>query len=118
MFVLFVYYIVHYITRKTDSIQHHHPEGVVYRSFCLNSGTVAVSEAISRRWWCIESVFPITLHYILLHYIVAIFYPFSQFCEIDSSLPSLQTQPKTAPNLFQRGVEDGNYDITFYRIML
>ena len=35
--------------------------------------------------------------------ILAIFYPFSQFCEIDVSLPSLQNQPKTAPNLFQRG---------------
>ena len=37
------------------------------------------------------------------YYIVAIFYPFGQFCEIDISLPSLQTQPNTAPNLFQRG---------------
>ena len=25
------------LTRKTDSIHHHHPEGVVYRSFCLKS---------------------------------------------------------------------------------
>ena len=41
--------------------------------------------------------------------IVAIFYPFSQFCEIDVSLLSLQKQPKTAPNLFQRGVEYGKY---------
>ena len=39
--------------------------------------------------------------------IVAIFYPFSQFCEISSSLLSLQKQPNTAPNLFQRGVEYG-----------
>ena len=32
-----------------------------------------------------------TIYYINLHYIiiVAIFYPFSQFCEIDVSLPSL-----------------------------
>ena len=44
--------------RKTDSIQHHHPEEVVYRSSCLNSGGVAVSEVTSRRWWCIESLFP------------------------------------------------------------
>ena len=44
-------------------------------------------------------------------YIVAIFYPFSQFCEIDISLLSLQTQPKTAPNLFKRGVEYGKYDL-------
>ena len=43
------------------------------------------------------------------HIIVAIFYPFSQFCEIDVSIPSLQNQPKTAPNLFQRGVEYGEY---------
>ena len=42
--------------------------------------------------------------------IVAIFYPFSQFCEIDISLLSLQTQPNTAPNLFQRGVEYGKYE--------
>ena len=35
--------------------------------------------------------------------IVAIFYPFSQLCEINISLLSLQTQPNTAPNLFQRG---------------
>ena len=41
---------------------------------------------------------------------VAIFYPFSQFCEIDISLLSLQTQPNTAPNLFQRGVEYGKYE--------
>ena len=41
--------------------------------------------------------------------IVAIFYPFSQFCEIDSSLLSLQKQSNTAPNLFQRGVEYGKY---------
>ena len=44
---------------KTDSIHPHHPEGVVYGSFfCLNSGTVAVSKVPSRRWWCIESLFP------------------------------------------------------------
>ena len=42
-------------------------------------------------------------------YLVAIFYPFSQFCEINISLLSLQTQPNTAPNLFQRGVEYGKY---------
>ena len=41
--------------------------------------------------------------------IVAIFYPSSQFCEIDVSLLSLQTQPDAAPNLFQRGVEYGKY---------
>ena len=48
--------------RKTDSIHHHHhhhhPEGVVYRGFCLNSSTAAVSKIVSRRWWCIESLFP------------------------------------------------------------
>ena len=43
---------------KTDSIHHHHPEGAVYRNCCLNSSTVAVSKVTSRRWWCIESVFP------------------------------------------------------------
>ena len=44
-------------------------------------------------------------------YIVAIFYPFSQFCEIDISLLSLQKQPNTAPNLFQRRVEYGKYGL-------
>ena len=45
--------------RKSDFIHHHHhPEGVVYRSFCLNSSTFAVSEIASGRWWCIESLFP------------------------------------------------------------
>ena len=39
--------------------------------------------------------------------IVAIFHPFSQFCEINISLPSLQKQPNTAPNLFWRGVDHG-----------
>ena len=47
--------------------------------------------------------------YIYIYIIVAIFYPFSQFCEISISLLSLQKQPNTAPNLFQRGVEYGKY---------
>ena len=42
-------------------------------------------------------------------YIVSILYPFSQFCEIDIPLLSLQKQPNTASNLFQRGVEYGKY---------
>ena len=41
--------------------------------------------------------------------IVDIFCPFGQFCEINISLLSLQKQPNTAPNLFQRGVEYGKY---------
>ena len=41
--------------------------------------------------------------------IVAIFYPFSQFCETNISLLSLQRQPGTAQNLFQMGVEYGKY---------
>ena len=44
--------------RKTDSIHHHHSEGVVHRSCCLNSSTFAVSKVTSRRWWCTESLFP------------------------------------------------------------
>ena len=45
--------------RKNDLIHHRiHPEGVVYRSLCLNSSTFAVSEIASRRWWCIEPLFP------------------------------------------------------------
>ena len=43
------------------------------------------------------------------YFMLAIFYPFSQFCEVNISLLSLQTQPNTAPNLFQRGVEYGKY---------
>ena len=42
--------------------------------------------------------------------IVAIVYPFSQFCEITIFLLILQKQPNTAPNLFQRGVEYGKYE--------
>ena len=41
--------------------------------------------------------------------IAAIFCPFGQFCEIDISPLSLQKQPKTAPSLFQRGVEYAKY---------
>ena len=41
--------------------------------------------------------------------ILAIFCPSGQFCEIDVSLLSLRNQPRTAPNLFQRGVEYGKY---------
>ena len=32
--------------------------GWCIEAFCLNSSTVAVSEIASRRWWCIESLFP------------------------------------------------------------
>ena len=39
---------------KTVSIHHHHPEGVVYRSCCFNSVSVAVSKVPSRRWCCID----------------------------------------------------------------
>ena len=56
---------------KPDSI-HHYAEGVFSSQFshtttttttqnlidCLNSRTFAVSEIASRRWWCIESLFP------------------------------------------------------------
>ena len=45
--------------------------------------------------------------------IVAIFYPFSQFCEINISPLSLQTQPNTAPDLFQTEVEYGEYGTGF-----
>ena len=49
-----------YGSRKSDFThrRHHHPEGVVYRSFCLNSSTFAVSEIASRRWWCIAFPLP------------------------------------------------------------
>ena len=55
-------------------------------------------------------------------HVVAIFYSFSQFCEIlYISLLSLQTQPNAAPNLFQREVEYGKYarppdSPTWYRL--
>ena len=55
-------------------------------------------------------------YYLYYDYIVAIFYPFSQFCEIDIALLSLQTQPNTAPNLFQRGVDYGKYDNLIYDV--
>ena len=44
-------------------------------------------------------------------YLLVIFYPFSQICEICFFLLSLQKQPKTYPNLFQRGVEYGKYEL-------
>ena len=47
--------------------------------------------------------------YVPSFHIVAIFYPFSQFCEINISLLSLQKEPNTAPNVFQRRVEYGKY---------
>ena len=46
-------------------------------------------------------------------FILAIFYPFSQFCEIGISLLSLYKQPKTAPYLFQRGVDYGKCGVLF-----
>ena len=51
-------------------------------------------------------------------YIVAIFHPFSQFCEINVSLLSLQKEPNTAPNLFQRGVEYGKYVVILIIILI
>ena len=33
--------------------------GSLYRSFCLSSSTFAVSEIVSRRRWCKESLFPL-----------------------------------------------------------
>ena len=51
------------------------------------------------------------IHWYILSAIVAIFYPSSQFCEMNMSLLSLQKQPNTAPNLFQRGVEYGKYGL-------
>ena len=59
------------VSRKNDFI-HHNPEGLVYRSFCLNSSTFAVSETASRRWWCIEYLFPVSHSFLrtLLYYII------------------------------------------------
>ena len=44
--------------------------GAVYRGVCLNSSAVAVSETASRRWWCIESLFPILYRERLTLYIL------------------------------------------------
>ena len=55
-------------------------------------------------------IFPYEVRMYDMYVIVAIFYPFSQFCEIDICLPSLEKQPKRAPNLFQRGGEYGKWD--------
>ena len=58
---IYIYIYIYMLSRgirQNDFIHQHHPEGVVYGSFCLNSSTVAVSEAASRRWWCIESLLP------------------------------------------------------------
>ena len=46
-------------------------------------------------------------HYVCWSYIVAIFYPFSQFCEIGASLLSLQSSQKQPPRHFRGGVEYG-----------
>ena len=51
-------------------------------------------------------------HWHVALFILAIFYPFSQFCEIIIFLLSLQKQPKASPNLFQRGVEYGKYVVS------
>ena len=70
MYMYIYIYIYIYIYRKTDSIHHHHhPEGVVYRNCCLNSSTFVVSETVSRRWWCIESLFPIHIYIYVYIYI-------------------------------------------------
>ena len=57
----------------------------------------------------------IYIHMYIYRYIdksnlVATFYPFSQFCEIGICPPSLEKQPKTARNLFQRRVKYGKWD--------
>ena len=45
--------------RKSDFVHHHHhPEGLVYRGFCFNSSTSAVSKVTSRMWRSVESLFP------------------------------------------------------------
>ena len=44
----------------------------MYRSFCLNSSTFAVSKVTSRRWWCIESLFPLILLIIVILVIMII----------------------------------------------
>ena len=63
-----------------------------------------------RTYMCISISISISIYIYIhthTHIMVAIFCPFSQFCEIGIILLSLQKQPKTAPNLFQRGVEYG-----------
>ena len=76
MIYIYIYiYIYNVYYRKSESIHHHHhhhhnhnhhhhhhQEGVVYRSFCLSSSAFAVSKVTSRRWWCVESLFPQSDH--------------------------------------------------------
>ena len=50
----------HRPSRKTESMHHHHPEGVEYEATCLNSSTVAVPKVTSGRWWCIKLFFPLS----------------------------------------------------------
>ena len=57
---------LYYITRKSECIhhhhhQHHHPVGVVYiEAFVPILAHLQSFEIASRRWWCIESLFPIS----------------------------------------------------------
>ena len=71
-----------------------------YTSGTMGSGKPARDSLLARSRSCALVVIDM----------VAIFCPFGLFCEINISLLSLQTQPNTAPNLFQRGVEYGKYD--------
>ena len=77
---------------------------IIRNMICYDMTTITINYycCITRNMICYDMT-TITI-------ILAIFYPFSQFCEIDVSLPSLNKKNKTAPNLFQRGVEYGEYD--------
>ena len=70
----------------------------------LHKQTYKTTHTANKQHLCLA----ISCSFIVLN-MVAIFCPFGLFCEINISLLSLQTQPNTAPNLFQRGVEYGKY---------
>ena len=78
----------------------------ITRSICLIHSNYSINEFH-------QFVFDMCIYiyiYIYINTIVAIFYPFRQFSEINISLLSLHTQPNTAPNLFKRGVEYGKHE--------
>ena len=76
----------------------------------INTVTIRMTMIIAINTMINITLIIITIIMIILKSIIAAtFYPFGQFCEIDSSLRSLQKHTKATPNLFQRGVEYGKY---------
>ena len=80
-------------------IHHDHPEGAVYRSFCLNSSTSAVSEIASRRWWRVEHMVPVMLR-------------FQEFAR-----PSMQILRNLNPENGRKAMRYSNYTMLCYDIL-